>query len=76
MKYAEFSSALTTLIGIGLVSRNNNRLTAAKEFNDWWNKNFGKKKNAYVHKELEEIKKYLTKIFGESDPSKRKAQWK
>jgi hypothetical protein len=39
-------------------------------------KKIQQKKNVSVHKELDEIKKYLTKLFGNLIPAKRKAQSK
>jgi len=62
MTYSEFIEGLTNLQNLGIVSLNDNKIVISDLFKDWWISKFFSKKRLYVHKEISDISKYISKL--------------
>lgn len=67
LTYSEFKEGLTILNNLGFVSSNEDKLNVSDTFKDWWASKFSKKKRLYVHKEISEINKYISKLKSSVD---------
>jgi len=67
LTYSEFKEGLTILNSLGFVSSKDNKLIISDTFKDWWTSKFSMKKRLYVHKEISEINKYISKIRSSVD---------
>ena len=62
LTYSEFKQGLTILNNLGFVSSNDDKFNVTDKFKNWWTSKFSKKKRLYVHKEISEINKYISKL--------------
>lgn len=67
LTYSEFKEGLTILNSLGFVSSKDDKLIVSDTFKNWWTSKFSKKKRLYVHKEISEINKYLSKLKSSVD---------
>lgn len=67
LTYSEFKEGLTILNNLGFVSSNEDKLNVSDTFKDQWASKFSKKKRLYVHKEISEINKYISKLKSSVD---------
>ncbi len=62
MTYSEFSEGLRILNRLGFVSSKEDKLFVSDLFKDYWTSKFSKKKRLYVHMEISEINKHISKL--------------
>jgi hypothetical protein len=67
MTYPEFLNGAKNLINIGLIIELNKKLLTTENLREWWTKKFEGKRKIGIHKGLEEIEKYLNRVFKNID---------
>ena len=67
LTYSEFKEGLTILNNLGFVSSKDDKLIVSDTFKNWWTIKFSKKKRLYVHNEISEINKYISKLKSSMD---------